>query len=216
MEALKDTYNIVVLGGMNPRIHHPAWYHMVKLFDASEFETALASPDTVVMPPLAKICLPHLTIWCQEDRWQVSTHDRSQLPRLGVLTAKLFDEILPHTPVSALGYNFGFHRETRVVVSRYLASCIAAMPLGLESDKTSWGEISLRRGDQARTLITVVKPVAQHEKTALIHHNFEYRFENEGQFNLGDTIASRYQPDLKEAEERTSRIVAAINASAGD
>ncbi len=214
MAEEKDTYAIVVLGGMNPRIHHPSWYRFVGLFDKEEADLATTSPLTLIISPLAQIKTPTLTIRCQDMRWEISTSEQDQVQRIQGITSRLFDDILPHTPVSAAGFNFNYRRATKAPdVAGYLASVLINAPLGLRVDNAVSGELILRRSFDDHTSLVSVQPASDDRRTVLSSYNFEYQFKHEGSFKLGDVIAQRYGIDRRESEEQTDLIVEAINCS---
>jgi hypothetical protein len=36
-----DMYSVVILGSMNPRIHHPKWYQLAGIFTEADVESAI-------------------------------------------------------------------------------------------------------------------------------------------------------------------------------
>jgi hypothetical protein len=212
MSVEKDTYAVVVLGGMNPRIHHPSWYRLVGLFDQKEAELATQSPLMVITPPVSVIKTQTLTISCQEMRWEISTSEPAEVQRIQEITARLFDDILVHTPVSTIGFNFNYRRVTIAPdVARCLASVLVNVPLGLKAAHATSGELILRRTFDDHTALVNVQPASDDKQTVLSFYNFEYHFKHEGFFKMGDVIAKRYGVDKDESEEQTKLIVAAID-----
>lgn len=217
MTEQKDTYTLVILGGMNPRIHHPSWYRSVGLFDGEEAEEAIRTPNTLITPPLAQIQTPKLTIVCQDDRWEIRTSDPNQVQRIQDITSKLFDDLLPHTPVAAAGFNFTYGRQTESHdVGKHLADVLVKSPLGLKPDSLVAGEVILRQACDGHTSMVNIRPALGCKHTVVISYNYEYRFETEGSFKLGDVITKRYKLDRNETEEQTTFIVEAFNRSAED
>lgn len=215
MADQKDTYAIVVLGGMNPRIHHPAWYHLVGLFDEEEADQATRTPNTFINPLSAQVQTPKLTIVCLDDRWEIRATDPGQLDRIQDITAKLFDELLKHTPIVAVGFNFTYWKTTEAPdVGKLLASTLIKTPLGLKPDDAVSGEIVLRRRYDDHTATMHIRPVTEEKPILNLHFNFEYRFQANGFFNLGDLIARRYPVDRGEAESQAALILESINRSA--
>jgi hypothetical protein len=212
MAVENNTYAVVVLGGMNPRIHHPSWYRLVGLFDEKEAELATQSPMMVITPPMSVIKTPMLTISCQEMRWEITTSEPSEVERIQEITTRLFDEILVHTPVSTIGFNFNYRRATIAPdVAACLASVLARVPLGLKAEHATSGELTLRQTFDDHTALVNVQPASDDKQVILSFYNFEYYFKHEGFFKMGDIIAKRYGIDKAEAEEQTKLIVAAIN-----
>ena len=217
MTDQKDTYSIVVLGGMNPRIHHPSWYRLVGLFDEEEAEQATKTPNTLITPPLAQIQTPKLTIVCQDDRWEIRTTDTAQVDRIKEITVKLFDDFLPHTPLAAAGFNFNYWKPTNArKLGNFLASTLIRSPLGLKPDNAVSGEVVLRRQYDDHTASVLLRAGVDEQQTLLLAFNFDYRFEQEGEFKLGSMFAQKYGVDRSDAEQQTAHILEAINRAARD
>jgi hypothetical protein len=217
MSDQNDTYTIVLIGGMNPRIHHPSWYRLVNLFDEEEADQGTKAPGTFITPLVSQIQVPKLTIVCQDNRWEIRTSDPGQVQRIQDMTSRLFDEILPHTPVMAAGFNFNYRKATTAPdVGAYLASVLSNAPLGLKAANAMSGEFNLRRTIDDHTAFVNIQPALDDKQAILISHNFEYPFKNEGFFKLGDVIAKRYGLDRSESEEQADLIVQAINRSTRD
>ena len=209
-----ENYSIVVIGAMNPRIHMPAWYLHVGLIDNSEGETAVAATSTLLTGQLSTFQFNNVSILCLPDRWEIKTTKRSDLDRIKTITQKIFDELLMHTPVFLIGFNFIYQRATNAAsVARHLASRLAKMPFGLKDTVPDSGEFSIRRtsGDGFNGVAIRPAPEPDAPSHVNISINYEYKFVKPGQFKLEDTAFSRYSADLKEAEEQAALIVKAIN-----
>jgi hypothetical protein len=217
MEERKNLFNIVVLGDMNPRIHTPAWYQLIGLIDQSEMEASVQSPMTMAIPPIAQVQLEGILIQCQQKLWEIRTTDCSRFDRMKSITVKVFDELLMHTPVISMGFNFNYYEQTSVdAVGLYLATCLSRMPLGLESDSLLSGEISLRRSAGDHTIHVNVRPsyILGDDSYIWISNNYEYNFSSDPQkfFNLSETIDSRFETDRSDAQDRVRLVLTAINA----
>jgi hypothetical protein len=173
--------------------------------------------DTLTTVALSHWRLREVNFFCTQDRWEVQTTNVGWLKRILDITAKLFDEHLPQTPVTALGFNFNHERMTRVPdLGRFLASCLVKAQIGLMTDHLVSGELSLRRSNSDRTVNIAVRRPEQAVADSIVSvlNNFEYKFTREIEhFHLRDTIANRYSADQTEAEEQTSRVVLAIDHS---
>src|SRR5712692_7798773 len=118
-----DTYSIVVAGSMNPAIHHPAWYKAIGALSDEELQTTGAVVHVGSVPPAqfsagAAICTPAISqftagrirIACIVGQtWTIVTTDQNLWARIRDVAISVF-EALGHTPVSAYGLNFTFHR----------------------------------------------------------------------------------------------------------
>ena len=212
-----DVYNIVVVGAMNPRIHHPSWYELVNLLSPEQAKEALASSATFGLPGIAQLSAPSLglTISCNEQKWTVQTENRERTSLLQGITFRVFDELLKHTPVSAYGFNIIYRRETRCPsVGRFLADLIAGTQLGLTADEA---DITLRRSLDNYKGQVIIQRTPHDGGTISLSFNHEYSMlgYQDGFFTLGDRIPAQFEAALTDAEQQTARIVGEINTAAG-
>jgi len=211
-----DVYNIVVVGAMNPRIHHPSWYEIVGLLTPEQAQEALTSPATFGLPRLTQLSVPslRLTISCNEQQWTAQSEDRESIGLLQSITFRVFDELLKHTPVTAYGFNIFYQRETRCPsVGKFLADLIAESQLGFPADEA---DITLRRalGDYKCQVIIQKSP---HDKgTVSLSFNQEYSMIGPPNqfFMMRERVPAQFDAALTDAEEQTARIVGEINTTA--
>jgi len=104
-------YSVVVVGAMNPAIHHPQWYEAVGMLTAEEAQAAVRSGALVIVPQLAQFQAAALQIQCSPAGWQISTADQQQCGRIIDVAAMTFAR-LAETPISAYGLNARFDVNT--------------------------------------------------------------------------------------------------------
>jgi hypothetical protein len=211
MSTEKSIYSIVVLGTMNPRIHSPAWYRLVGLISEEEMQEANQN-ELLIFPMVAKWQLKDLTMLCQFERWELQTDDQSVLPRVQDVAAQVFDRFLEHAVVGALGFNFNFERDThRANAGHRLVSLLAIKNIGLKQDGIVSGEMALRRHINGRTVNVNVRVPDGHEagSRVSVNSNYEYRFNSPTmqKLSLAETITSRFQNDLADADDQTRQII---------
>ena len=105
------SFSVVVTGAMNPSIHHPVWYRHVGLLSEQEEREAIEGKQALLIPlpaPMAQFETGLFQVSCQQNRWQILTANHAATDRIVSIAETLFDEILPHTPVTQFGYNFDF------------------------------------------------------------------------------------------------------------
>src|SRR5271166_677089 len=212
----KELYNIVVVGAMNPRIHVPSWYSQFDLISKEEYDAAIVAASTLATAQFSQFQFAGITVLCLPDRWEIKTTKRSDLDRMKAITQKIFDELLMHTPVMLMGFNFIWQKATNVAnVARHLASRLVEMPFGLADVAPDSGEFSIRRVSENRlNAITVApSPLPDSSSYVNISINYEYKFAAEGPFKLEDTAFARYAADQKEADQQALLIVKALNES---
>jgi hypothetical protein len=100
-------YSVVVVGAMNPAIHHPQWYEAVGMLTAEEAQDAVRGGALVIVPQVAQFQAAGLQIQCTPARWQINTSDQQQRTRIIDIAAVTFQR-LGETPISAYGLNERF------------------------------------------------------------------------------------------------------------
>ncbi|MGD0680375.1 MAG: hypothetical protein ABSC94_33800 [Polyangiaceae bacterium] len=181
-----ELFSVVVLGAMNPAIHHPLWYEHVGLLTAQERALALASPDLQITPAFSQFSLPRLTINCMQARWAAQTAEEGAFDRV-VEIAKAAMDRLDDTPVSVIGINFDFCRPSGIEnVSRALASKVRSSDLGFEGEGEGDGVSGSLSFSHSRffgttfgtMLVTTTQTVGPHptdQSRALVKFNVELR-----------------------------------------
>src|SRR5947209_9499838 len=129
MAGPAEVYSIVIVGNMNPRIHHPAWYEAVEVLSREEARVAVASP-VMCTPALSQVQFDGLAVLCLQDRWEIQSQDARKLERMLDIAGRTFDTLM-HTPIAAFGLNFHFVRPAGLQdVGLRLAELGNDLPLG--------------------------------------------------------------------------------------
>ena len=210
----KELYSIVVIGVMNPRIHVPAWYLQFDLINKEEYNAAILAASTLVTAQVSQFHFEGISVLCLPDRWEIKTTKRSDLDRMKAITQKIFDELLMHTPVFLIGFNFIWQKATNVAnVARHLALRLFEMSFGLADGVPDSGEFSIRRVSENRLSAVAIGPSPDPDSPSHVNIsiNYEYKFASVGQFKLEDTAFARYSADQKEADQQALLIVKALN-----
>jgi hypothetical protein len=208
-----ELYSIVVLGAMNPSIHHPSWYQLVGLIDEDEAQYAHKSGNTVTIPQIAQLEFQDFKIICQEPRWEVQTTNVDRTERLRKIAASMFDELLKHTPVSAFGVNVNYRLKTECSsVAKTLAKVITETDIGLSNENLLSAEVVLRNGDSLRQNSVSIRPTKS-ARSVSIAFNFNYPIRGEGIefFRLNELIEKHFASDISEATARCERVVEHLN-----
>ena len=212
----QDFCSIVVLGDMNPKIHHPTWYQLINLITEDDVQTA---EDVVSTSPLSHFKTPAFTIICATNRWEIQTSKEESLDRVLRITIVVFD-LLGQTPVEVFGFNFNYQRPTRISdISSFLGMRVASLELGLPVNGESSARINyLKSSGDRRTGITLH---ASNLGAEFIYAGINFHYEvkklvgNKKQFDLGTLIRSRFEADRSEAVERLSRILHSVDQTSG-
>jgi len=217
-----ELYSILIAGSMNPAIHHPRWYLATNLLSESEVVEAeshskedSASEDEV--GPSALWCTENFSqftagifrVVCLQQNWSIMTTNRAAFDRARDICAGVF-QTLHHTPVSAYGFNFAFHRETGSEnVGRSLAAIAEKLPLGMVSERgsndfASFHYHSRRNGDE---LVVVVEPSIRASTKLFVGVNTTHQIKVQGLFDLGPMLLQSFAKDWREVEELADRAI---------
>lgn len=214
MQPAQTTFNIVVLGAMNPSIHSAGWYKLVEVLDADEFEQAVSDQNTICVPPFARVQTRDLVITCQEARWEVQTNRFDNTDRLGKIAASVFDDILKETPVRAFGFNFIYSYKLDHNAGGAISKGLENTGLEVDWNKAAASEFAVTTSyDDHNERVTVQS--MKDPKTVSVATNFHYPITREardepGYFSLRDRISEKYAGNqsrsLEIAQEYIERI----------
>jgi len=228
--AVSDNlYSIVVVGNMNPAIHHPRWYKDVGILDEKEVKEAEEPPPTrsdtpdavhvtgvpmVVSTYAAQFTTRALRIVCAPQSWSVLTIDENKLEKCLSVASRVFQK-LDSTPVSAYGFNFNHHRQTSMpAVSHDLAELARSLPLGLTdlfgSPKSA--RISYSTSIDGRESNTTIEPSFKDPSRVFIAMNFNHPVQQtQGFFELDLMLKRDFPRDHELACRFLESILEALN-----
>lgn len=212
---------IVLLGAMNPRIHHPSWYRTAELLDANAEKLALQNPDTVCSQHIAHFRTAELQVSCLPDRWHVATDQVDLLDRLTEILIHTFDGKLHETPITAFGFNFEFHRRTDISdVASYLADCFRKLPIGVCELPSVAATFSSFHELEDNKVKLDIQPSVRSVDMLYIALNFHYEItsvygpvQQYGHFPLEPLIQPRIRADYDKASVTVTSILKALNQS---
>jgi hypothetical protein len=220
MTESNDFFSIVVVGAMNPSIHHPAWYQLMHILSEDESKRTLESGTILaVTQQISQFSSDAFTVVCEPGRWQVQTRDEAQLHRLREIAEKTF-EILYHTQVSAFGFNFTYHRKTSLSeVNTTLANLIEALPLGLTLNRAERraAKINYQTTSNGRVLTIAIEPSSKGAELVYIAINAEHRIippppGEYRQFDLTPLLRETFARDYEDAKQNLTGVLDAMNA----
>jgi len=213
-----DNFSIVVLGGMNPRVHHPFFYQSLGILNEAQVKTAVEAATTMCMPQIAQLDIEDMRIICLPDRWQIASPNEVRAARLleiagGVMTA------LDHTPTGAIGFNFDFVRASgRQDTEPHFSGLARSLRLGLgdakeEDASASFSYVARDTEPEAKRVASVhVAPVADPADHVLVKNNFNYQITLTGKFDLGPVLRARYERDHRAAQGQLERTLDSLKA----
>lgn len=210
-------YSIVIVGSMNPAIHNPSWYRRTELIDADAETVALSDLSFVTSSQISQFQTSTFSVQCVQERWRISSDEESSFEKINDVTLKAFDERLPHTPISAVGLNFDYHKKTECsTVSSVLAAFFDDLPLGLsdqDSDSATFKSICKKEGVRVQIKI---EPSVVSENMLFVAANYQFNTEDfadaNGQFLLEPIIRPNFSKFRIESLERCKTILSSLNS----
>src|SRR5689334_581588 len=106
--------SIVLTGSMNPAIISPEWLGRHKVLAQDMVDSA---DIQVIHKEVSVFRCGWGAVHVNRDRFQAATNEAPYV-RLCDLVAKVFGELLPNTPIDALGINLMVHFNTPSMVAR--------------------------------------------------------------------------------------------------
>jgi hypothetical protein len=217
MNIQESMFSIVVVGEMNPAIHHPLWYSLTGLIDEEEKEVAIKRPIVIISAPvqMSQFETSKFTVICNQGAWEIRTSIAEQRNRIREITRKVFDEVLKYTPVRMFGFNF--NREYNVGregVGEVLGRLACRTGLDFCATNPVSAEIKVVEVRGGARVSVLVKPGS--EDTAVsVSTNVEYKREvaEFGFFDMQGFLGEEYEMRFQESETVGQRIATAISKS---
>jgi hypothetical protein len=210
MDGPAELYSIVIVGSMNPRIHHPAWYEAVRILSAEEARAAVL---TACVPMFSQFHLPGFNISCMQDRWEIQTQDPKNCERILDIAGRTFDT-LEHTPISSFGLNFHFVRPTGLQdVGRRLAELVNTLPLGRKATESDATLIVTTTTLPDRTLQETVLGAPEAAGYVRLLYNVQHPIKPQPQvviFKLAPLLNAAFQEDYPECRGRADQVAKAL------
>lgn len=218
MNSPFELFSVVVLGSMNPAIHHPFWYKFIGVLTEPETKLASADPTLQVTPVYSQFSVGPITMTCLQQRWAAQTGDEAQFPRVVEIAKKAMDT-LEHTPVTAIGINLDFCRPSGVRdLGALLATRVRSLELGFEGDGETSGAISFadrrRAGLVVATTTESVAPDPTDASRALIKYDVQLLVSpaepSYQHFKIGDLLDEHVPTAIQQSAKHLERTLAAI------
>lgn len=103
-------FSIVVVGVMNPAIHHPYWYESREILGEDDVKAALEKA-VVCTPDFSEFETDKMHITCRRDRWICLTTLNEHEEHVVAISQAVF-KVLFDTPIDAWGINTDQHTKT--------------------------------------------------------------------------------------------------------
>lgn len=214
-----ENFSIVVVGGMNPRVHSALFYRTINLISDDELRAAHAAQTTIILPQTAQLDLAaDVRVVCLPDRWQISTPNEERTARI-LEVASAVHRALDHTPVLGFGFNFDFVRPVHGAPERRFAELARTLPLGFgdgDDAAASFSYVTRTDDVETRRRHTVhISPLTDPADQIFVKNNFHHEITPRagGHFDLGTVMQARFARDHDAARAQVQRTIAQLGGS---
>jgi hypothetical protein len=185
-------YNIVVLGTMNPRLHHPLWYRMQGCITEEEEK---AAADITIVKPLAQFSAGRMTIICTDDRWEIRTHNEKLRERLLDIASIVFTKLY-ETQIVAIGFNTLADLIAGVPsVPRVLGRLGGELSLGFEPADNLACEFGFRKRESLKMTVAAVLASSIHDTMVHVRYNSHHDMKpTSGYYDLAPILQEHFGP----------------------
>lgn len=208
-----DVFLIIVVGAMNPSIHHPSWYQIAHILSEEEASNAARGGVVVTSPQVAQFNVGQISVTCDPVRWQIQAISTNDVPRIVEIADKTF-KALHHTPVSACGLNFLHHRSVKLKnVAGVLGRKLLSLDLGLIGNGSAEaGKMTYERSIGGKVIRTTIEPSIKGSDHVYVGINIERRFDQNPKLQQFDLKPKEWiVHDQKDAEEQLASILKAMD-----
>lgn len=213
-----ENFSIVVLGGMNPRVHSPFFYRAINAITEDELQASHLRDSTMVLPQLAQLDLADdVRVMCLPDRWQITSPTEARTARL-LEVATMVHRALDHTPVGAFGFNYDFVRAVPGDTEARFAELARTLPVGFAGDGAASANFSYStradEGETRRRTTVVVAPLTDPAEHVLVKNNYNHEILPAAgpHYDLGAFMQARFARDLESARAQVARTVQRLGA----
>jgi hypothetical protein len=215
MSKDSDSFSFVVLGAMNPRIHHPTWYQLTEIFTAPETDAAIESQAVVCTPAFSQFKVAGLTIKCLLERWDITTSNSEEIDRIREIGERVFDKHLQYTPLSVLALNFDYVRQfPGRKVRDFVAGIVSGVAARMVMPTADGGEVIFKRKldtiPEIQGLSTIAIRSTDDADCISLCCNYQYTLGFDGQFDMAGFLpdcASKAQADAESSLNRLFSVI---------
>jgi hypothetical protein len=215
-----DSYSVVILGDMNPRIHHPLWYRTVGLFTERDVTHTIKSQPVVCTPGYAQFAVDEYVITCLQDRWEIRTPVVANAERIRDMAMRIFDDLLGQTPVRDIATNFDYVRSTpgrnaTAFLARILTDSAARLGLGTAYGGDLFFKQVITAPPRFAPSATIAVRSSVDSEALVVNCNFHYKvteYGGQSSFKIAEFLPDCGPRDQTTAQDSLSAILNAVNA----
>jgi hypothetical protein len=205
------------MGGMNPSLHYPIWYRYKDLINEEEEKYALEVGHAMLLPPpdpFAMFDTGVFQVRCYTNRWEILTYQPDNNRRILHVAERLFDELLPHTPVPEFRLSFSLSfdlRQAETDVGEILKQLANSIHLEFGLSDPSLAELAVTERREAFTLHVRVR-VGEDNLTLAVTSQARFISSSRATkgeilyYSLKETLEPHFDKLQDEAEKRAESV----------
>jgi hypothetical protein len=217
-----DLWQIVVVGMIDVRQHHPLWYELIGCISPAEKIAGLKSQVAIVLPSapgmpmqgtLMQFDVGGFAIICTPDKWTIQTSDDANRSRILTIATTIFRK-LNEISIVAYGINRTMSVDTgKTSGKQFLSDKVAGIGLGLERGNSECQIVyTTHLGDSDTTV--QIAPSSVGERGLHVFYNRNHPIGPQvGYYDLGDMLILNGENDWKMAEKYRKDLIAFVDGS---
>lgn len=203
----RNTYSVLVAGGMNPSLHHPQWYRSLGAIDDAELDASLKSGATATTPIVSRLQFgsPALTVICQPNLWVIQANEDGCWDRMLTTASLVFDK-KNNQITSAFGLMAQRHIDTEANAKEILAAAIAGLDLGFPVQGSVSTNITMASPGEEFTITSSIQSSIIGERTVFGLYHRDYPAQE-----ITSTSDPRFSAFISGSQQFFADIVSSVN-----
>jgi len=212
-----DIWQIVVVGNIDFRQHHPYWYKYIGCLTDAELVVAnkslTALPNILGQNPpggLVQFDAGAYSLTVVSDKWMIQTTIESNVGRIVDVVSVVFDKRLDDTGVNAYGINkIWCAKLAGITAKQLLANKLSATDLALPKGNAEANLVYNRHFEDSSTAIHLSPSVFGDGYLLVMynrHHPIEKQPEGFHRFDLGKLVKENADSDWKSAADYAAEL----------
>ena len=200
--------SIVVLGSMNPAIHHPTWYKLTGIITDVEHDQATQHP-IFCTPHFSSFQASNFAVQCLAQRWEVATQLGESEERILQVAVATFKKLY-ETPLAAYGFNHNYEVETSSDnVAHRLVDLASRTGLGFPIAEGAQATLEFVEPSGGCLFKTRVSPSSRGPSYVSFAHNAQYQVRTDRleHFDLGPLLEKGASAGSEHASAQLKKVV---------
>lgn len=207
-----DSWQIVVVGNIDPRQHHPTWYRQIGGISDGEFALAMKTLTGFIPPPMpgtsptsfVQFDTGDFALAVVGDRWTIQTTAEAGRRRMLDVVSLVFDEKLFELSITAFGINRNWTVKLEsMTASQFLGHRLQETNLAFPKGNGTGGPIFFSNPSGEFDTTYTISPMLNNEKWLQVAYNRHHPIPKSAgkpfYFALGEMVKGNAESDWQSA-----------------